>query len=801
VVSYTLQPQRGAAPKFVQRGATAQKHSQRCVRFTAEDLRATQWHIQLAAARLSDPAEAVWVHVTTFDRGHPPLWDRFRRDGPESCGCESTSLEARPLFAASARARCPSTYFSTCRGPAQWPPAAGPRSRRLAPPCIAESPRPLPALSAVLMADDTQRRTCACCQKKAKDGGVDGERIPLDQALCGGCRGKRCLGRCGRKLEAGDVLNTCRTCAASVADADIKGAAGKAGRGLLRCLIEQARGSEDKKFQITGMRKAFIASINGFDPARNAQLLKGDELILYRASMAWLHLKDKASYNHIRERLPYGQGHEHRKSKTTELGLVRGCDINLGTSAGPPLLQTQNRRFDGDEPDAEAAEAAGDAVAEEYDALRNSTSPKSTAVEDARRLGAVRRCEQAAAGALRSGYPRTRRRAEDVARGAAAAAQVTYTSRQERDIRDQSRTPAEREASEAKSQWNKAYKENPDSVRNSVRDGSSTVGEVNSKRKKESDRFAILRRRKKGEFRDGDYVPVDRSREESVGLWSESRARQRAGEGAWFQCTYCKITFSSVREEIRCPQCRSDNNLEPALKPESSSSEEEEDDVVVVKVEPGGVYPGTVSERPPGCALVKLECGDQGSLAHGNCETGRLPVLNAKVHVRVLRIENNGRKIVLSTKNINQETGKPTIASDAAGEPVCQGKLDESDWGRSTASRPRKGGRVVLREGLGDADGFTDIELAKVFVVNKTRPGNVLNDLFCATRDGTRLRGIPAIRKYLKVQRDACKAKPRHVESDGLAEGSDMDDGEEEEEARLQGALAMSMEEEPASLG
>ena len=69
------------------------------------------------------------------------------------------------------------------------------------------------------MADDTQRRTCACCQKKAKDGGVDGERIPLDQALCGGCRGKRCLGRCGRKLEAGDVLNTCRTCAASVADA------------------------------------------------------------------------------------------------------------------------------------------------------------------------------------------------------------------------------------------------------------------------------------------------------------------------------------------------------------------------------------------------------------------------------------------------------------------------------------------------------------------------------------------------------------------------------------------------------
>ena len=49
VVSYALQPQRGAAPKFVQHLATAQKHSQRCVRFTAclEDLVPLRWHIQL----------------------------------------------------------------------------------------------------------------------------------------------------------------------------------------------------------------------------------------------------------------------------------------------------------------------------------------------------------------------------------------------------------------------------------------------------------------------------------------------------------------------------------------------------------------------------------------------------------------------------------------------------------------------------------------------------------------------------------------------------------------------------------
>ena len=43
VVSYALQPQRCAAPKFVQHIETVQKRSQRCVRFTAyeEDLRAT----------------------------------------------------------------------------------------------------------------------------------------------------------------------------------------------------------------------------------------------------------------------------------------------------------------------------------------------------------------------------------------------------------------------------------------------------------------------------------------------------------------------------------------------------------------------------------------------------------------------------------------------------------------------------------------------------------------------------------------------------------------------------------------
>ena len=197
-----------------------------------------------------------------------------------------------------------------------------------------------------------------------------------------------------------------------------------------------------------------------------------------------------------------------------------------------------------------------------------------------------------------------------------------------------------------------------------------------------------------------------------------------------------------------------------------------------MKVEPGGVYPGTVSKLPPGCALVKLECGDQGSLHYTNCEARLLPALNATVWVNVLRIEKKGRKIVLSTKNIDQETGKLTLAPDAAGEPVCQGKFDESDWGRSTACRPRKGGRVVLREALGDD--FTNIELTHVFVVNKKKP-EYLKSLTCATRDGTRLKGIDAIRKYLKDQRDACKAKPkrRRVESDGPAEGSDTDDDEE----------------------
>ena len=82
------------------------------------------------------------------------LWQRsFSTSGQvparraESCGWESTSLEARPLFAASARARCPSTYFSTCRGPAQRPPAAGPRSGATRRRRIAKSPTTLFHLS------------------------------------------------------------------------------------------------------------------------------------------------------------------------------------------------------------------------------------------------------------------------------------------------------------------------------------------------------------------------------------------------------------------------------------------------------------------------------------------------------------------------------------------------------------------------------------------------------------------------------------------------------------------------------
>ena len=82
MVSYTLRPQRGAAPKFVQRIETVQEHSQRCVRFTAyaEDLRATQWHIQLCCpAALSDSAEAVCIHVPTFAKGPSPILYRFCR--------------------------------------------------------------------------------------------------------------------------------------------------------------------------------------------------------------------------------------------------------------------------------------------------------------------------------------------------------------------------------------------------------------------------------------------------------------------------------------------------------------------------------------------------------------------------------------------------------------------------------------------------------------------------------------------------------------------------------------------------
>ena len=621
------------------------------------------------------------------------------------------------------------------------------------------------------------RRTCACCQKKANDGGIDGEPVPLHQTLCGGCRGKKCLGRCGRTLEAGDVLNTCQACAASVADATPR----DSGRGLLRCLIAQANGNKDEKFQIKGMRAAFIASINGFDPARNADSLALEELVLYRAAMAWLHLKDKASYNHIRKQRRTRQGFTQHKSKTTVLGRVRGDDIHRGYGPVRPLLQTQYRCFDGDEPDAEAAEAAGDAVAEEYDALRDGTSPTSTAVEDARRLGAVRRCEQAAAGALRSKYPQTRRRAEDVARGVAAAQRVTLTSAEERDIRDQSRTPAEREASEAQSQYNAAYAKNPDSVRNAVHDGSSTLDQDNSKKKTELKRKSLLRRRSRGEVREGDRVLVGRSREESGELRRESLARKKAGEGTWVRCTRCtsQSKWRSILERPRCVLCDSTDFIVPAPAPEASSSSEEEEEVVV-EVEPGGIYRGTKLRQQGPCALVKLECGDEGSLNAMNCEGRQLPALDATFYVRVLRIENKGRKIVLSTKNINQETGKPTIAPDSAGEPVCQGKLDESAWGRSTepaSANKSKGGRLYLAEALGD--GFTDVELARVFVVNKTKP-RTPHDLICATRDGTRLKGINAIRKYLEdQQRDTCKAKRRRVESDAPAEGSDADDEEE----------------------
>ena len=658
-------------------------------------------------------------------------------------------------------------------------------------------------------------------------------------------------------MEAGDVLNTCQTCAASVADADIKGAAGQTGKGLLRCLLARARGEKDEKFRIKDWQATFEKSINSFDPARHAKLLKGDELVLYRAAMAWLRWKDEDSYNHIQKRPRQTPRHTHVKSKTTELGeKVRGYDIHRGMRAGPPLLQTQYRCFDGDEPDAQAAEAAGDAVVAEYDALRDGTSPTSTAVEDTRRLRAVRRGEEAAARALRSDYPQTRRRAEDVARGVAAAQLVTYTSKERKNfLNEHFRTDEEIEASEVKSQYCTAYRADPDSVRNMVFDGSSTLGQDNRKRKQESHRAGLQRRRRRGEVREGDNVLVGRSKAQSEELRRESRARQRAGEGTWVRCTSCNHTWPSVqdREQIRCYGCQSGPEcIVTVPAPEASSSSEEEDGVVV-KVKPGGFYRGVALGVECACALVKLDCGDQGSLHYSQTETRQLPALNATVWVKVVRIENNGRKIVLSTKNINQETGKPP---DAAGEPVCQGKLDESEWGRSTAAcRPRKGGRVVLCEALGDADGFTDIELAQVFVVSKTKPGDVLNDLFCATRDGTRLRGIPAIRKYLKGLRDdaapaaelaapansddeswrgcicgggeygemvacdggcdnwyhfacvgltqlpegewfcqECKAKPKRrcVESDGSA-GLGADD-DEEEKARLQRALAMSME-------
>ena len=214
------------------------------------------------------------------------------------------------------------------------------------------------------------------------------------------------------------------------------------GKGLLRCLIAQARGSEDKKYQIKGMRAAFVASINGFDETRHADSLPLEELVLYRAAMAWLRLKDKASYDHIKKPRPMSyRGHTHVKSKRTEHGLVEGCDISRASSiTAPPLLKTANRRFDGDEPDAEAAELAVKAVAEERRrAYRQNTSSTAvtTAVEGARHDRAATQGERAAGAALRSNYSQTRRRAEDVARGVTAAQLVTYTQAERRAFLDE----------------------------------------------------------------------------------------------------------------------------------------------------------------------------------------------------------------------------------------------------------------------------------------------------------------------------------------------------------------------------
>ena len=142
VVSYALQPQRCAAPKFVQRGVTVQKHSQRCVRFTAclEDLRATI----VSRARLCESLALPRRDSVSTRRSLAEAILRFGT-GSGATGLNragaSRGASRGPAFVRGVRdARCPSTYFSTCRGPAQWPPAAGPRSGAPRRPRIAESP-------------------------------------------------------------------------------------------------------------------------------------------------------------------------------------------------------------------------------------------------------------------------------------------------------------------------------------------------------------------------------------------------------------------------------------------------------------------------------------------------------------------------------------------------------------------------------------------------------------------------------------------------------------------------------------
>ena len=91
VVSYTLQPQRGAAPKFVQQFATVQN--------TRNDACASclsgrpSCHFTVRRARLRCSAlprhgytRKPFMYALIFGRGHSPLRDRFRRDGLNRAG-------------------------------------------------------------------------------------------------------------------------------------------------------------------------------------------------------------------------------------------------------------------------------------------------------------------------------------------------------------------------------------------------------------------------------------------------------------------------------------------------------------------------------------------------------------------------------------------------------------------------------------------------------------------------------------------------------------------------------------------